>query len=113
MQSERRKEHKGIVPAEVHEGAQTGNWGGLEAGVSVAEVAPPLEVSPNCCSASGRNFAQRRGDEALHVERMCALAGMNRASFYRFPSGASAHADADMYLRDPNQCMALDFPGDG
>src|SRR5439155_12627098 len=50
---------------------------------------------------------QRDGDQGLRVERMCELAGVNRAGLYRFrpePSGP----DPDMTLRDAIQRIALE-----
>jgi len=43
---------------------------------------------------------------------MCALAGISRAGFYRFPSGTPG-PDPDLELRDAMQRMALEFPSYG
>jgi len=43
---------------------------------------------------------------------MCALAGLSRAGFYRFPPGAPG-PDPDLELRDALQRIALEFPSYG
>ncbi len=43
---------------------------------------------------------------------MCALAGISRAGFYRFPSGTPG-PDPDLELRDAIQRIALEFPSYG
>jgi putative transposase len=48
----------------------------------------------------------------LTIERMCALAGVSRAGFYRFPPGAPG-PDPDLELRDALQRIALEFPSYG
>jgi len=48
----------------------------------------------------------------LPVKRMCALARVSRAGFYRFPSRAPG-ADRDLELRDALQRIALEFPSYG
>jgi transposase InsO family protein len=48
----------------------------------------------------------------LTVERLCALAKLSRAGFYRHPSGLPK-ADRDMALRDALQRIALEFPSYG
>jgi transposase InsO family protein len=55
---------------------------------------------------------QRDGGEALTVERMCALAGVSRAGFYRFPPDPPK-PDPDLELRDALQRIALEFPSYG
>jgi putative transposase len=46
------------------------------------------------------------------VKRMCALAQMSRAGFYRFPP-EPARPDSDVELRDALQFVALEFPSYG
>jgi putative transposase len=46
------------------------------------------------------------------VRRMCALAKVSRAGFYRFPSARSG-GDAEVELRDAMQRIALEFPSYG
>jgi transposase InsO family protein len=48
----------------------------------------------------------------LTVERLCALARVSRAGFYRHPADAPK-ADRDMALRDALQRIALEFPSYG
>ena len=48
----------------------------------------------------------------MTVERMCQLAGVSRAGFYRRPS-RPAGPDRDMALRDALQRVALEFPSYG
>jgi hypothetical protein len=55
---------------------------------------------------------QREGGEALTLERMCALAGVSRAGFYRFPPRPPG-PDPDLALRDALQRIALEFPSYG
>ena len=55
---------------------------------------------------------QRAGAAALTVKRMCALAEVSRAGFYRFPPARSG-PDADVELRDAMQRIALEFPSYG
>jgi transposase InsO family protein len=49
----------------------------------------------------------------LTVERMVKLAGVSRASYYRFEENAEAGTDPDMGLRDAIQHLALDWPAYG
>jgi putative transposase len=48
----------------------------------------------------------------LTVERLCALARVSRAGFYR-PPAEVPNADGDMALRDALQRIALEFPSYG
>jgi putative transposase len=48
----------------------------------------------------------------LTVQRMCALAKVSRAGFYRFPTARSG-GDAEVGLRDAMQRIALEFPSYG
>jgi len=48
----------------------------------------------------------------LTVQRMCALAKVSRAGFYRFPLAGSG-GDAQVELRDAMQRIALEFPSYG
>jgi putative transposase len=48
----------------------------------------------------------------LTVQRMCALAKVSRAGFYRFPTARSGGA-AEVELRDALQRIALEFPSYG
>jgi len=48
----------------------------------------------------------------LTVRRMCALAKVSRAGFYRFPMAGSG-GDAEVELRDAMQRIALEFPSYG
>jgi transposase InsO family protein len=48
----------------------------------------------------------------LTLKRMCALAGISRAGFYRFPPGTPG-PDPDLELRDAIQRIALEFPSYG
>ena len=48
----------------------------------------------------------------MTVERMCALARVSRAGFYRHPTDAP-QVDRDMALRDALQRVALEFPSYG
>jgi transposase-like protein len=52
----------GIVTQAVHQGVQTGRSTRLEAGVSLAEVARGLEVSPNVLDRWRREFRQAPGN---------------------------------------------------
>jgi len=54
-----------------------------------------------------------KGDGSLTVERMVKLAGVSRASYYRFDEKAEAGTDPDMDLRDTIQRIALDWPAYG
>jgi transposase InsO family protein len=49
----------------------------------------------------------------LRVERMVKLAGVSRASYYRFAESAAASHDLDMDLRDAIQRIALEWPSYG
>jgi putative transposase len=51
-----------------------------------------------------------KADRGLTVERMAKLAGVSRASYYRFDENAEAGPDPDMDLRDAIQHIALDWP---
>ena len=51
-----------------------------------------------------------KADRGLTVERMVKLAGVSRASYYRFDENAEAGIDPDMDLRDAIQRIALDWP---
>ncbi len=48
----------------------------------------------------------------MTVKHMCALAGISRAGFYRFPSGTPG-LDPDLELRDAIQRMAVELPSYG
>ena len=50
-----------------------------------------------------------KADRGLTVERMVKLAGVSRASYYRFEENAEAGTDPDMDLRDAIQRIALDW----
>jgi len=52
-------------------------------------------------------------DRGLTVERMVKLAGVSRASFYRFDDNAEPAPDRDMDLRDALQRIALEWPSYG
>jgi transposase InsO family protein len=54
-----------------------------------------------------------KADRGLAVERMVKLAGVSRASYYRFDENAGAGTDPDMDLRDAIQRIALDWPAYG
>jgi putative transposase len=54
-----------------------------------------------------------KADGGLTVERMVKLAGVSRASYYRFDDNAAAGIDPDMDLRDAIQRIALDWPAYG
>src|SRR5947199_2780164 len=54
-----------------------------------------------------------KADRGLTVERMVTLAGVSRASYYRFDENAEAGSDPDMDLRDAIQRIALDWPAYG
>ena len=54
-----------------------------------------------------------KADRGLTVERMVKLAGVIRASYYRFNHNAEAGIDPDMDLRDAIQRIALDGPAYG
>ena len=56
---------------------------------------------------------QRDGAEALTAKRMCALAGVSRAGFYRFPPRWPGPDYPDMELRDTIQRIAVEFPSYG
>jgi transposase InsO family protein len=49
----------------------------------------------------------------LRVEQMVKLAGVSRASYYRFDESAAASPDLDMDLRDAIQRIALEWPSYG
>jgi putative transposase len=51
-----------------------------------------------------------KADRGLTVERMVKLAGVSRASYYRFDEHAETGPDPDMELRDAIQRIALDWP---
>jgi transposase InsO family protein len=51
-----------------------------------------------------------KADRGLTVERMVKLAGVSRASYYRFDENAETGPDPDMKLRDAIQRIALDWP---
>ena len=51
-----------------------------------------------------------KADRGLTVKRMVKLAGVSRASYYRFDDNAGAGIDPDMDLRDAIQRIALDWP---
>ena len=51
-----------------------------------------------------------KANRGLAVERMVKLAGVSRASYYRFDENAEAGTDPDMDLRDVIQRIALDWP---
>jgi len=51
-----------------------------------------------------------KADRGLTVERMVKLAGVSRASYYRFDDNAETGTDPDMDLRDAIQRIALDWP---
>ena len=48
----------------------------------------------------------------LAIERMCALAGVNRRGFYRFDPDAKPD-ERDMDLRDAIQRIAIEMPSYG
>ena len=48
----------------------------------------------------------------MSVERMCALAQLSRAGYYRFRTTPES-GDADIDLRDAIQRIALEFPSYG
>jgi transposase InsO family protein len=50
-----------------------------------------------------------KADRGLTVERMVKLAGVSRASYYRFDEDAEAGPDPDMDLRDAIQRLALEW----
>src|SRR5258708_4573220 len=54
-----------------------------------------------------------KADRGLAVERMVKLAGVSRASYYRFDENAETGRDPDMDLRDAIQRVALDWPAYG
>ncbi len=54
-----------------------------------------------------------KADRGLTVDRMVKLAGVSRASYYRFDENAEAGTDPDMELRDAVQRIALDWPAYG
>jgi putative transposase len=54
-----------------------------------------------------------RADHGLTVRRMVELAGVSRASFYRFDEEGATRADRDMDLRDAIQRIALKWPSYG
>jgi putative transposase len=51
-----------------------------------------------------------KADCGLSVKRMVELAGVSRASFYRFDEAGSTRTDRDMDLRDAMQRIALKWP---
>ena len=51
-----------------------------------------------------------KADRGLTVERMVKLAGVSRASYYRFDENVKTGPDPDMELRDAIQRIALDWP---
>jgi len=51
-----------------------------------------------------------KADRRLTVERMVKLAGVSRASYYRFDDNAESGTGPDMDLRDAIQRIALDWP---
>ena len=51
-----------------------------------------------------------KANRGLAVERMVKLAGVSRASYYRFDDNAETGTDPDMDLRDAIQRIALDWP---
>jgi putative transposase len=51
-----------------------------------------------------------KADRGLTVERMVKLAGVSRASYYRFDEQAETGPDPDMALRDAIQRIALAWP---
>ena len=54
-----------------------------------------------------------RAGGGLTAERMVKLAGVSRASFYRFDEDARPGPDPDMDLRDAVQRIALEWPSYG
>jgi putative transposase len=54
-----------------------------------------------------------KADRGLTVERMVTLAGVSRASYYRFDETVKTGPDPDMELRDAIQRIALDWPAYG
>jgi putative transposase len=52
-------------------------------------------------------------ERGLTVERMVELAGVSRASFYRFDDDGKRGSDPDMDLRDAIQRIALEWPSYG
>jgi len=51
-----------------------------------------------------------KADRGLTVERMVKLAGVSRASYYRFDENTETGPDPDMELRDAIQRIAVDWP---
>jgi putative transposase len=49
----------------------------------------------------------------LTIARMVRLAGVSRASYYRFEKHAESGDDSDMDLRDAIQRVALEWPSYG
>ena len=49
-----------------------------------------------------------KADRGLTVERMVKLAGVSRASYYRFDENAEDGPDPDLDLRDAIQRIALE-----
>jgi len=54
-----------------------------------------------------------KADRGLTVERMVKLAGVGRASYYRFDENAEAGSDPDIDLRDAIQRIALEWSAYG
>jgi len=54
-----------------------------------------------------------KADRGLTVRRMVELAGVSRASFYRFDERETARVNRDMELRDAIQRVALKWPSYG
>jgi putative transposase len=54
-----------------------------------------------------------KADKGLTIERMTELAGVSRASFYRYHEDSRPGPDADMDLRDAIQRVALEWPSYG
>jgi putative transposase len=52
-------------------------------------------------------------ERSLTVQRMVELAGVSRASYYRFDESRGEGSDADMDLRDSIQRIALEWPSYG
>jgi transposase InsO family protein len=54
-----------------------------------------------------------KADRGLAIARMVELAGVSRASFYRYDEDAAVRPDRDMDLRDAIQRIALEWPSYG
>ena len=54
-----------------------------------------------------------KADRGLVIARMVELAGVSRASFYRYDEDAAVRPDRDMDLRDAIQRIALEWPSYG